>query len=159
MGNNLIITDGQGNHVATASLGLGCAVYFDHLAHKYDPRFNLFGPVETINQRLEPIYATCKEQAPWDYVVMLLFMNAHTIFKPSDLPHFERAIADFPPTFSGGPLRVITKFTALLREHGELHVDYADTTVDITVRDSNGAVVSKEHAVMAEAKAPSEGGE
>lgn len=133
MGNNLEIRDSAGELVATASLGLACAGYFDHLARKYDPSFNMFGDVATINQRLEPIYKMAEKVAQHDYVVMLLFINKKTTFKPEDLSALEQALKDYPDGFNDGPRRVIAKFLSLLRQHGTLTVEYVNTDVSMTV--------------------------
>jgi hypothetical protein len=131
--NNLSITNADGVEVATAWLGLACANYFDHLARKYNPNFIMFGDLATIDQRLEPIYRQAEQAAPHDYAVMLLFVNKKTTFKDEDVPAFERALSEYPPTFHEGPRRVISKFLTMLRQHHQLTVEYVNTTGPLIV--------------------------
>ena len=83
----------------------------------------IFG--DNIDKDLEKVYDNCTES---EKMMMHIFLNDASAFSEDDIPHFEKAIADYPVDINQGPKKTLEQFLAMLRDYKSLTTKYEGVT-------------------------------
>jgi len=137
MGNHIKVYDKEGNVIGQTDYGISSLMYIQTVGSQYDPNFasRVFSAMSGEGDINAILDETFKDAEPHDNLVSLIFLNDSVVeLTEEQIPHLERAIAEYPADFNNRSKRILESYLELVKLHKSITLRFGgDVTADYTV--------------------------